>query len=162
MPDMPLLCDPSHIGGRRELVAPLSQMALDLHYDGLMIECHPNPDNALTDNQQQITPNELTTLLDGLKIRTHSKIAPSDMTRLREQLDIIDTEILKLLSQRMILSKDIGKIKREHNMPIFQPQRWQQVLEHQMATGKSMGLNEQFVKDLTEKIHGESLRVQEE
>lgn len=161
LPDTPLLCDPSHIGGRRELVAPLSQMALDLHYDGLMIECHPNPDNALTDNQQQITPSELTALLDGLKIRTHSQTTPGNLTRLREQLDIIDTEILKLLSQRMKISKDIGIIKHRHNMPIFQPQRWQQVLEHQMATGKEMGLNEQFIKDLTEKIHGESLRQQE-
>ncbi len=161
MPQMPLLCDPSHIGGRRELVASLSQMALDLHYDGLMIECHPNPDKALTDSQQQITPAELTSILDGLKLRTHNEAAPSDMNRLREQLDVIDTQILQLLSQRMKISKDIGAIKQRHNMPIFQPQRWQQVLEHQMETGKEMGLNEQFVKELTEKIHSESLRVQE-
>ena len=162
IPQLPLLCDPSHIGGQRELIAPLSQMALDLHFDGLMIECHPDPDNALTDCQQQITPTELILILDSLKIRSHNEAAPSDLGRLREQLDVIDTQILKLLSQRMKISKDIGAIKHHHNMPIFQPQRWQQVLEHQMKAGKEMGLNEQFIKELTEKIHGESLRQQED
>ena len=162
IPDMPLLCDPSHIGGRRELIATLSQMALDLHYDGLMIACHPEPASALTDSQQQITPEELSALLDGLKIRTHSDVAPSDLNRLREQLDVIDAEMLKLLSQRMKISQDIGTIKRRHNMPIFQPQRWQQVLERQIETARGLGLSEEFVKELTEKIHGESLRMQEQ
>lgn len=161
MPELPLLCDPSHIGGRHQLVATLSQMALDLHFDGLMIECHPEPENALTDSQQQITPAELSKLLDSLQYRTFNEIAPSELLLLREQLDIIDTQILKLLSQRMKISKDIGTIKHRHNMPIFQPQRWQQVLEHQIAAGKEMGLNEQFIKELSEKIHGESLRQQE-
>ncbi|MBP5547688.1 MAG: bifunctional 3-deoxy-7-phosphoheptulonate synthase/chorismate mutase type II [Bacteroidales bacterium] len=162
LPMMPLLCDPSHIGGRRSLVAPISQMALDLHFDGLIIECHPDPANALTDSQQQITPNELINLLDGLKKRTYDEPAPTDLNRLREQLDVIDAEILRLLSQRMQLSKDIGDIKHEYNMPIFQPQRWQQVLERQMAAARTMGLDEQFIKEITEKIHGESLRMQEQ
>ncbi len=161
MPDLPLFCDPSHIGGRRDLVAPLSQMALDLHFDGLLIECHPDPDNALTDSAQQITPAELTSLLDNLKVRQYNAIGPSDLQRLREQLDVIDSELLRLLSQRMQLSKDIGKIKHAHNMPLFQPLRWQQVLEHQIETGKQLGLDEQFIKELSEKIHGESLRMQE-
>lgn len=160
MPELPLICDPSHIGGRRELVAQLSQMALDLHYDGLMIECHSDPDNALTDSPQQITPKELGFLLDELKPRQFDTTGPSDLQLMREQLDIIDTQILKLLSQRMKISQDIGSIKRAHNMPIFQPQRWQQVLERQMQTARDMGLDEEFVKELTEKIHGESLRMQ--
>ena len=160
MPDMPLLCDPSHIGGRRDLVANISQMALDFNYDGLFIESHSDPDNALTDSQQQMTPDELTAMLDRLKIRQPNEIASSDMSHLREQLDIIDTQILKLLSQRMRLSADIGKIKRQHNMPLFQPQRWQQVLEHQMTTAREMGLDEHFIQDLMEKIHAESLRMQ--
>ena len=162
LPQLPLLCDPSHIGGQRTLVAPLSQMALDLHYDGLIVECHNDPDTALSDSRQQITPTQLVSLLDGLVIRSHSNTSPGDLDRMREQLDVIDTQILKLLSQRMKISKDIGHVKRRHNMPIFQPQRWQQVLERQMAAARSMGLDEQFVKDITEKIHGESLRMQEQ
>ena len=161
IPELPLYCDPSHIGGHREMIASLSQMALDLHFDGLMIECHSNPDDALTDKAQQITPQALTAILDNLKIRQHDATGPSDLQRMREQLDVVDTQILKLLSQRMKISKDIGIIKRRHNMPIFQPQRWQQVLERQMENAKTMGLDEEFVKELTEKIHGESLRVQE-
>ncbi|MBR3529691.1 MAG: bifunctional 3-deoxy-7-phosphoheptulonate synthase/chorismate mutase type II [Bacteroidales bacterium] len=160
MPEVPLLCDPSHIGGRRELVAPLSQMALDLHFDGLIVECHPEPDSALTDSQQQITPNELITLLDNLKPRTHKETGPSDLQRMREQLDVIDAEILRLLSQRMKISKDIGTIKQAHNMPIYQPHRWQQVLDRQMQAARELGLDEEFVRELTEKIHGESLRMQ--
>lgn len=159
-PDLPLICDPSHIAGNRDLVAPLSQMALDLHFDGLIIECHSDPDNALTDSRQQITPQELTLLLDSLKIRSHDTAGPSDLTRLREQLDVIDTQILKLLSQRMKISKDIGAIKQAHNMPIFQPARWQQVLDNQIAAARTLGLDDQFVKELTEKIHAESLRQQ--
>ncbi len=160
MPELPILCDPSHIGGRRELVASLSQMALDLHYDGLMIECHPDPDNALTDSQQQITPAELATILDSLKLRSLNETGPSDLQRMREQLDVIDAEMLRLLAQRMKISRDIGTIKHAHNMPIFQPHRWKQVLEQQMQAARELGLDEEFVRELTEKIHGESLRLQ--
>ena len=160
MPKLPLLCDPSHIGGRRELVAQLSQMALDLHFDGLMIECHPSPDDALTDSLQQIRPSELTTLLDSLKIRLQGT-TPGEMRRLREELDMIDTQLLELLSRRMKISFAIGNIKRKHNMPIFQPERWQQVLDKQLEKGRSLGLDANFVKELSEKIHGESLRQQE-
>ena len=126
-----------------------------------MIECHPDPDNALTDSQQQLTPAGLATLLDNLKLRSHSETGPSDLQRMREQLDVIDTEMLRLLAQRMKISRDIGAIKRAHNMPIFQPQRWQQVLDHQMQAAREAGLDEEFVRELTEKIHGESLRQQE-
>lgn len=160
MPKLPLLCDPSHIGGRSELVAQLSQMALDLHFDGLMIECHPSPDDALTDSLQQIRPSELTTLLDSLKIRQQGT-TPGEMRRLREELDMIDTQLLELLSRRMKISFAIGNIKRKHNMPIFQPERWQQVLDKQLEKGRSLGLDANFVKELSEKIHGESLRQQE-
>ena len=161
MPDVPLICDPSHIGGRRDLVAQLSQIALDMHFDGLMIECHPQPDKAVTDSGQQVVPSELKTILDNLKVRQRSETAPGDLIRMRQQLDIIDAQILKLLSQRMNISKDIGVIKSRHNMPLFQPDRWDQVLRHQIAAGKELGLDENFVKEVTEKIHGESLRQQE-
>lgn len=161
LPDIPLICDPSHIAGRRELVARLSQMSLDLHFDGLMIECHTSPDDALTDSTQQITPSALTSLLDGLKIRQHGTSAPGELRRLRDELDMIDSQLLELLSRRMKISSTIGDIKRQHNMPIFQPQRWQQVLDKQIANGTALGLDPAFVKDLSEKIHGESLRQQE-
>ena len=160
MPELPLLSDPSHISGRREMVARLSQMALDLHFDGLMIECHPDPIHALTDSSQQITPQELHTLLDGLKIRQQGTTTPGDIRRLRDELDMIDTQLLELLSQRMKISTTIGDIKREHNMPLFQPERWQHVLDKQIAKGTTLGLDAQFVKELSEKIHGESLRQQ--
>ena len=162
MPELPLFCDPSHIGGQRGLIAPVSQMALDLHFDGLMIECHPNPSEALTDSQQQITPSELTSILDNLKIRSHENYTPSDLLPLRQELDMIDSQLLELLSRRMKISASIGAIKREHNMPFFQPERWQQVLDKQIANGRNLGLDEQFVKELSEKIHGESLRQQEQ
>jgi len=162
MPTLPLICDPSHIGGRRDLIAPLSQMALDLHFDGLMIETHPNPDHALTDSPQQITPEQLTQLLDHLKPRCDSDTAPSELKRLREQLDIIDKQLLKLISQRMEISRQIGVVKHNNNMPIFQPHRWEEVLAHQLADGAAMGLDQHFVKEIAEKIHRESLRMQEE
>lgn len=161
MPKLPLICDPSHIGGNRNLVAPLSQMALDLHFDGLMIECHPSPDNALTDSQQQISLSDFTSLLDDLKIRQHGLMTPDDIIQLRNELDMIDSQLLQLLSHRMQISSTIGNIKREHNMPIFQPQRWQQVLDKQIANAITLGLDAQFVKELFEKIHTESLRQQE-
>lgn len=161
MPELPIICDPSHIGGRRDLVESLSQTALDLHLDGLMIECHPDPDNALTDSRQQITPNELFSILDNLKIRSHEESVPDELLLLRQQLDIIDSELLKLLSHRMDISKKIGELKKDNNMPIFQPLRWQQVLERQIATGKTLGLDEQFVDELSKRIHSESLRMQE-
>lgn len=162
MPTLPLLCDPSHIGGRRDLVAPISQMALDLHFDGLMVEVHNDPDNALTDSQQQITPEQFGQMLDKLKQRHDSETAPSELQRLRDHLDVIDQQLLKLLSQRMEISRQIGAIKHQNNMPIFQPQRWEQVLAQQQKAGAALGLDDHFVKEIAEKIHRESLRMQEE
>lgn len=161
-PDIPLLCDPSHICGQRNLVAPLAQMALDLHFDGLFIECHPDPDNALTDASQQVTPSQLSSLLHSLVVKRNNDYPPSDLLRFRQQLDSIDTQLLQLLSQRMRISANIGAIKRHHNMAIFQPERWQQVLQQQVEAGQRLGLDPQFVKDITEKIHGESIRLQNE
>lgn len=160
LPWLPLFCDPSHIGGNRDLVSSISQMALDLHFDGLMIECHPDPDVALTDSHQQITPTQLTTLLDDLKIRSHSAAAPDNLQHLRDELDHIDSQLLELLGRRMEISSQIGDIKHRHNMPLFQPERWQQVLDKQIAHGRAIGLDATFVKDLTEKIHSESIRHQ--
>ena len=161
MPELQLICDPSHIGGRRDLIAPVSQMALDLNFDGLMIECHPDPDNALTDSLQQITPDQLFNILNLLTIRHQGDGSLGDLQRLRDNLDVIDADILKLLSQRMLLSMEIGKIKKHHNLTTYQPQRWREVLQKQISEGAKLGLDPNFVKELTEKIHAESLRVQE-
>lgn len=161
MPEVPLFCDPSHIAGRSEPIAALCQTALDLHFDGLMIEAHCHPDMALTDSTQQITPEELSCLLDRLVLRRQKEYTPGDLLRLRDQLEAIDAQLLELLSRRMDISRSIGEIKRAHNMPLFQPERWQQVLQKQIDTGRSLGLDEDFVKEISEKIHRESLRQQE-
>lgn len=162
MPELMLLCDPSHIGGQRQLVADLSQHALDLHYDGLMVECHADPDAALTDGPQQLTPEALMQMLDGLRVRRHDVSGSDELRRLREQLDGIDYHLLDLLGQRMRIAARIGEIKHGLNMPYFQPQRWQQVLERQLENAARMGLDEAFVRELMEKIHAESLRQQNE
>ncbi|MCR5423956.1 MAG: bifunctional 3-deoxy-7-phosphoheptulonate synthase/chorismate mutase type II [Bacteroidales bacterium] len=160
MPGLPLLCDPSHIGGHRQLVAAIAQRALDLHFDGLMIEVHPHPAEALTDSQQQITPDTLTSLLDNLTIRKDLDTAPAALAMLREELDELDPQLLDLLGRRMRIAQQIGEIKRENNMPIFQPGRWEEVLQRQMDLAASHGLSAEFVKEIMEKIHSESLRQQ--
>ena len=160
MPELSLLCDPSHIGGRSELVAELSQTALDMHMDGLMIECHPSPALALTDSRQQVTPSELRKLLDRLRVRTLGSTAPDELEGLRKQIDAIDVELLRLLRERMAVSEKIGELKARHNMTIFQPSRWQEVLENLIAEGISIGLHPDFVKVIAEEIHKESIKVQ--
>lgn len=160
MPELPMLCDPSHIGGQRQLVAPLAQRALDLHFDGLMIEVHPQPNEALTDRQQQLTPDELTTLLDNLQVREDPNTAPASLALRREELDEIDSQLIELLTRRMRIAQQIGEIKRQNNMPIYQPGRWEEVLQRQLDCAASNGLSTEFVKDIMEKIHAESLRQQ--
>lgn len=161
LPELPLLCDPSHIGGQRELVAKISQTALDLHFDGLMIECHPHPDMALTDGRQQLTPSQLTETLNQLKLHSSGEATPDDLIRLREQIDDIDNQVLRLLSRRMSISSQIGEIKRRHNLHLFQPERWQAVLKRQTDSATAMGLSAEFIKELMETIHAESIRQQE-
>ena len=157
MPSVPLLCDPSHIGGSRERVGTIAQTALDLHFDGLMIECHDNPDKALTDSQQQITPQDLRSIMGSLRVPTHNTTNNKSISELRRQIDIVDDEILELLSRRMNIARTIGIIKRENNMPLFQPDRWNEVLTHQIEQGKDRGLSEDFVKAIMEKIHSQSI-----
>ena len=162
MPEVPILCDPSHIAGRREPIATLSQTALDLGFDGLMIEVHPQPSVALTDAGQQLSPDELAVLIDGLVMRsTDSVVADEELRMLREQIDCLDTEVLQLLASRFAVSRQIARIKMEGNLAVFQPKRWDALLRQRMETAQQLGLDAEFVKGFFEKIHAESVRVQE-
>lgn len=157
-PDIPLLCDPSHIGGKRDLILPLSQQALDLMYDGLMIECHCNPDKALSDSHQQLTPARLSEVLSSLKPRQQGSQA--DLEGLRNRIDVLDEGIIKLLKDRMDVSRKIGSYKQEHNMPVLQSKRYGEIVEKRTELARSMGLDSDFAKQLMELIHKESVRIQ--
>ena len=163
MSDVPILCDPSHIAGRREPLAALSQTAMDLGFDGLMIETHPKPEKALTDAGQQISPDELAALLAGLVMRsTDSRVADEELRLLREQIDYIDKDVLRLMSARFEVARQIARVKEEGNLAVFQPKRWDTVLRQRMEAAERQGVDPAFVKALFEKIHAESVRVQEQ
>lgn len=158
-PDMTIFCDPSHIGGKRELVAPISQQALDLNFDGLIIESHCNPDCALSDAAQQVTPEVLDFTLKMLVIRDNVQTT-ENIHMLRQQIDEIDEQFLTLLGKRMRISKEIGTYKKEHNMPILQSNRYTQILDNRGEMGKSMDLTPDFVKEIMKAVHEESVKVQ--
>lgn len=162
LPEVPILCDPSHIGGRAELVAPLAQAAMQLDYDGLMVEVHPHPEAALTDTKQQIDPAALAALLTIIRNSATSQPAESDqrLAPLREEIDSVDHEMLTLLARRMELSRQIAGVKREQGMTVYQSKRWGTVMNDRLRLANEMGLDEDFTKELLEKIHAESVRVQ--
>ena len=137
MPNIPIFCDPSHIGGKRELIAPLCQQAMDLSFDGLMVEAHRDPDHAWSDASQQITPDVLDYVLNLLVIRD-----------------------VELLAKRMRVSREIGVYKKEHNMPILQSPRYSEILEKRSSMGAQMDLSTDFVKEILKEIHEESVRQQ--
>ena len=159
MPNLPIFCDPSHIGGKRELIAPLCQQAMDLSLDGLMIESHCNPDAAWSDAAQQITPDVLDYVLNLLVIR-ESNQTTENLSALRRQIDGIDEQVLELLAKRMRVSKEIGVYKKEHNMPILQSPRYSEILENRSDMGQQMDLNTDFIKKILSLIHEESVRQQ--
>ena len=160
-PALSMFCDPSHIGGKRELVAPIAQQALDLNFDGLIIESHCDPDHALSDAAQQLTPDVLDYTLSMLVIRDNAQTT-EDITVLRKQIDEIDEQLLATLAKRMRISKEIGTYKKEHNMPILQEGRYNDILENRAKLGKAMELNPEFVAEIMKSIHEESVRVQME
>ncbi|MCF0235799.1 MAG: bifunctional 3-deoxy-7-phosphoheptulonate synthase/chorismate mutase type II [Bacteroidaceae bacterium] len=161
VPNLPIFVDPSHIGGRRELIAPLCQQAMDLGFDGLIIESHCNPDCAWSDAAQQITPDVLDFILDKLTIREVSECS-ENLDSLRKKIDDIDNQLLGLLSQRMGISREIGQFKKDHNMTIVQTQRYTEILDKRGAQGSLMGMSAKFVRDLFEHIHEESISQQSE
>jgi len=158
-PHLPIFCDPSHIGGKRELIAPLCQQAMDLNFDGLMIEAHVNPEEALSDASQQITPDVLDYILNLLVIRDTTQTT-ENLTELRRQIDSIDEGLLELFAKRMRISREIGVYKKEHNMPILQTSRYGEILENRPKSGLSMNLNSDFVLKIFGAIHEESVRQQ--
>ena len=159
LPELPIFCDPSHMGGRRELIAPLSQEAMDLGFDGLMIESHCNPDCAWSDKNQQVTPDALAVILDHLIIRETTQTTES-LAELRREIDKLDNQLLSLLSKRMRVSREIGQYKKEHNMPVLQAQRYDEILNHRGALAEELDINPEFVKTVLRAIHEESVHVQ--
>lgn len=160
-PDLPIICDPSHIGGKRELIAPISQQAMDLNFDGLMIESHCNPDKAWSDAAQQVTPDVLNFILNTLVIRD-TKQTTESLNELRMQIDELDNDLLELLAKRMRVSEEIGVYKKEHNMPILQTERYEEILQKRIYQANSMSMSEEFMKTVLVAIHEESVRHQVE
>jgi len=159
MPKLQIFCDPSHIGGKRELIAPLCQQAMDLSFDGLIIESHCNPDCALSDASQQITPDVLDYVLNLLVIRDSNQTT-ENLAELRNQIDAIDEQLLEVLAKRMRVSREIGVYKKEHNMPILQSPRYSEILDKRSSMGKSLDLQVDFVRKILREIHEESVRQQ--
>ncbi|MBD5225846.1 MAG: bifunctional 3-deoxy-7-phosphoheptulonate synthase/chorismate mutase type II [Bacteroidales bacterium] len=158
-PQLPIICDPSHIGGRRELIAPLSQQSLDMNFNGLIIESHCHPDEALSDKDQQITPEALAYILETLVIPSQTSTTES-LGLLRNQIDRLDDELLELLAKRMRVSRDIGRYKKEHNMPVLQPGRYNALMQQRVDNAVKLELNEDFVRNILASIHEESVRQQ--
>ena len=164
MPDVPMICDPSHICGRRDILQEVSQKAMDLDYDGLMIESHIDPDNAWSDANQQITPEVFGTMITDIKLRhdyEDNRALQSDLDRLREVIDHIDDEIINLLSNRMNAVREIGQYKKEKNMTILQNKRWNSIIEKAKVQAKKSGLSESFIVKYIKAVHDESINQQE-
>lgn len=159
LPSLPIFCDPSHIGGKRELIAPLSQQAMDLQFEGLIIESHCTPDKAWSDKEQQITPDILDIVLRKLVLRT-MKQSTEDLVDLRREIDELDNQLLDVLAKRMRISREIGVYKKEHNMAILQTNRYGEILEKRIANGMKLDMSEEFLRIVLEAIHEESVRNQ--
>lgn len=159
IPGLPIICDPSHIGGKRELVAPLCQQAMDMCFDGLIIESHCNPDKAWSDASQQVTPDILEFILNTLVVR-NSMQSTENLAALRRQIDVIDNEILDVLSKRMRISREIGTYKKEHDMPVVQNSRYDEIMQKRIILGSSLGFSTDFLQNLWEAVHEESVRQQ--
>lgn len=162
IPNLQIIVDPSHIGGKRELIYDISQRAMDLNFDGLIIESHCNPDQAWSDAKQQITPDALKCTLDKLILR-HSdvdKMHAATLEELRLQIDKYDDEILNIFEQRMKIAEQIGKFKKDNNITILQAGRWDAILNKRTKMGLSKGLSEDFVLKVFSAIHQESINHQ--
>lgn len=163
MPELPLLCDPSHIGGARAYLHEISQKALDLNYDGLMIETHRDPDNAWSDAAQQLTPDELHELMSRLILRntrTDDKKLLDILGELRQQIDVYDEHLIDLMEKRMKVSETIGRYKKENNITILQSSRWEEILDRVVQNGTSKGLSREVVEAIFKAIHQESINHQ--
>jgi len=164
-PDLPLLCDPSHIGGNRNMIFDISQRALDLNYDGLMIETHYDPDQALSDPKQQVTPNALLDIIGNLQIRKTEFSKPFNKEQLsviREQIDQADHQLLEAIAKRLELVEQIGEFKQENNVAIFQISRWKEIFKSRQKWADEMDLDSKFIVDILRLLHQQSVKKQTE
>ena len=162
-PDLPLICDPSHIAGRRDILQDISQTALDLNFDGLMIETHIDPDKAWSDAAQQIKPEVLVKMMEDLKIRkvTNNEVDyKNSLNTLRTQIDLIDHGLLDTLGKRMKVAINIGKLKKKKNVAVLQTKRWNEILGKMILDGEEKGLSEEFILRMFKAIHQESINHQ--
>jgi 3-deoxy-7-phosphoheptulonate synthase len=163
IPGLPIICDPSHIAGSRDYLFEISQKAMDLNFDGLIIESHIDPDNAWSDAAQQITPNNLSILLRNLVLRNPN---PSDpklldvLEELRQQIDIFDDHLIDLMEQRMKVAEKIGQFKKENNITVLQSRRWDEIISKAVAKGQSKGLSAELIDSIFKAIHQESINHQ--
>ena len=160
-PNLPVVCDPSHMGGRRDLIATLCQQAMDLGFHGLLVESHCNPDEAWSDAAQQVTPEVLDFIIEHLIVRDNVEMTES-LISLRKQIDEMDDQLMDLLTRRMRVSREIALYKKEHNMGVVQTRRYTEILDKRGAQGSLCGMDETFVRRIYEAIHEESVRQQME
>lgn len=159
IPNLPIICDPSHIGGRRDLIAPLCQQAMDLGFDGLIVESHCDPDSAWSDAKQQVTPDILDYILSLLVVRSEHTTTEG-IRQLRSQIDEIDNQLMDLLAKRFRVCREIGTFKKEHNMTVLQANRYGEILDKRGAQASLCGMSPEFAAKIFESIHEESVRQQ--
>ncbi|MCB0432194.1 MAG: bifunctional 3-deoxy-7-phosphoheptulonate synthase/chorismate mutase type II [Mangrovimonas sp.] len=163
-PDLPLINDPSHITGKRDMIFDVSQTALDLNFDGLMIETHFDPDNAWSDAAQQVTPKTLIQIMQDLRVRKETDAETeysNSLNNLRAQIDVLDNQLIELLGKRMKISDGIGQLKRQKNVAVLQTKRWNEILGKMVLEGEEKGLSEEFILKMFKAIHQESINHQE-
>jgi chorismate mutase len=163
-PDLPLILDPSHIAGRRDIIFDLCQTALGLNYDGFMVETHHDPDNAWSDAAQQVTPSKLIKIIKDLKIRKITDDADeyrNNLNNLRTKINLVDSQLLDILGKRMNIAQEIGVLKKENNVAVLQSKRWNEILEKMIADGKKKDLSEQFILRVFKAVHQESINHQQ-
>jgi len=163
MPHIPMICDPSHIAGRRDLIFDISQQAFNYEYDGLMVETHIDPDNAWSDAAQQVTPDVLLAILKKIELRKHDDVDTkyhSELNQLRQSIDELDKEIWDNYSDRMKVAGKIGQLKKAHNVATYQSERWNEIFENTKSNVSKLGLSEEFIEKVLQAIHQESLDIQ--
>jgi len=162
-PEIPIICDPSHIAGNTHLIPKISQKALDLNYNGLIIETHCNPKEAWSDKAQQLTPAELANLLYNLVFRqpeSSDSAFERELSSLRQKIDEADDDILEIMKQRMNIAQEIGKLKKDNQVTVLQNSRWEQLIQNRIVKGNSLGFSTDFINDLYRAIHRESISLQ--
>lgn len=163
-PELVLICDPSHITGKRDMIQEVSQQALDLNYDGLIIETHIDPENAWSDAAQQVTPTVLKKIFEDLKVKkvtVEEDDYNTEMIKLRSSIDIADTKLLEILGNRMKVAEQIGALKKERNVAVLQNKRWNEILGKMILEGEDKGLSEEFIMQIFKAIHQESIAHQQ-